>query len=274
MANDEMRQLWGERAGPHWVQHHRIYDRMLEPINAALLGAVVVAPGDRVLDVGCGTGTFTSGLAEQGAAVTGVDFSPAMVDAARLRVPAATFVLGDAQVDDLGGPYDVVASRFGVMFFDDPHIAFGNIGRATASGGALTFACWRGLDENLMFSAGSGALRAALPHPPPPLDPLAPGPLAFADPARVRGILIDAGWSAIDIHPLDVIARFDLDGSDGMHERITQMLTSESGRMFLDQVPTDEQPAALASARADLSEHMVDGHLELAAAAWIVHARR
>ena len=277
MANEPMRDHWTNVTGPHWVRDHRTYDRMLEQLSAALVAAITAGADDRVLDVGCGTGTLTAAVAERVGSVVGVDISAVMVEGARERfddVPNVEFVVADAQHDALPGQFDAVVSRFGVMFFDDPVAAFANIGAAARRGASLTFVCWRGIAENLVFSAGAHALIAALPEPPAVADPLAPGPMAFADPARLRGILIDGGWMAIDIEPLDRVARFGLDGSDGIEERLAQLRVGESGRRLTEQVPDADQPAAWKAARAELEEHLVDGELTLPAAAWLVHARR
>ena len=273
MPNEQSRQVWTTSSGETWVRHHRIYDRMLEGVLAALLEALAIEDGQRILDVGCGTGTLTGAVAGQGADAVGVDLSPTMIDGARQRWPHLDFFVADAQTDDLRGPYDGIVSRFGVMFFDDPVAAFVNLRGAAVEGGPLTFVCWRGLDVNPVFAVGAAALNAALPAPPPPPDPLAPGPLAFADDARLRGVLIDAGWSAIDIEPVDTIARFGLDGSDGLDERMVQLLAGEVGRRFLEQVPEADRAPAIAAARAELAEHVVDSELQLAAAAWLVRAR-
>lgn len=274
MANEQMREVWSTEAGESWVAHHRTYDRMLEPIMAVLVDAITVEDHQRVLDVGCGSGTLTAAVAELGGTITGIDISPTMIAGASQRFPDIEFFVADAQVDDLHGPYDVIVSRFGVMFFEDPVAAFANLAAHAADGAALHFVCWRRLEENEAFTAGASKLLAAIPDPPPPADPHAPGPLAFADAARLRGILIDGGWTAIDIEPVDTIAHFGLDGSDGVEERLAQMLTAESGRRFTAHVPEAERGPGIAAARADLREHVVGGELQLAAAAWIVRARR
>ncbi len=273
MANEQTREMWTSVNGPSWVRHHRIFDRMLESISAVLVESLTFEPEQRVLDVGCGTGTLAAAVAALGAVAVGTDISPTMIDGARERFPDLEFFVADAQVDDLHGPYDAIVSRFGVMFFDDPVAAFANLGSAVIDGAPLTFVCWRGLDVNPVFTAGVSALNAALPAS-PPLDPHAPGPMAFADEARLRGLLIDGGWSAIDIEPIDTVVRFSLDGSDGIEERMVQMTTSEAGRRFADQVPEEARGPALDAARRDLARYVVDGELQLDAAAWLVRARR
>ena len=269
-----MREMWTEDSGPHWIANYRLFDTMLQPFCDALIEALTVQPGGQVLDVGCGPGTLTAAVTKLGLQVVGADISSSMVAGARARFPGLTFEVADAQTDDLGGPYDAVVSRFGVMFFEDPVAAFRNIARFTADGGTLLFVCWRGVSENPIFTSGARALRAALPEPPPPADPLAPGPTAFADDARLRAILIDAGWTAVEIEPLDATCHFAVDGSDGVEERIMQLRSSESGRMLLAQVAPADQPAAWEAARAELRTHLVDGELQLPGAAWFVRARR
>jgi SAM-dependent methyltransferase len=149
MANEAMRDNWTNWADG-WVAHRELFDFELAGFAAALLDRVQPGAGDRVLDVGCGTGVLLEATVAAGGAAVGVDISPAMVDAARERVPAATVLLGDAQTDDLTqwGLFSAVVSRFGVMFFDDPVAAFSNIRSATQSDGRMVFACWRGLEEN------------------------------------------------------------------------------------------------------------------------------
>ena len=276
MANDAMRHHWTTLTGPSWVEHAELYDRMLSAISDQVLASLTFAPGDRVLDVGCGTGTFSAAVASLGADVVGADISITMVDEARRRHAGAGFVVADAQVDELPGPFDQVVSRFGVMFFEDPVAAFANLRRAARPGARLTFVCWRGLAENPTMSVGSRRLIEAAPVPPPAFDPLAPGPLAFADPDRIRAVLAGGGWNGVEVARLDAVNRFDLEGSDGVEERLAIVMGSDGGRRFLEQVPEDQREAGLCAARADIESFLVqhpDGaRVELAAACWLVTA--
>ena len=221
---------WTDVSGPAWVEHVRLFDRMLAEITGHLLAAITVEHGERILDVGCGTGTLSAALADLGAHA---GWGGHLRDDGRRRPPALRRPRRSSSPMPAeraaAGPFDQIVSRFGVMFFDDPVAAFANLGRAVDEGATLTFVCWRALAENPAIAAGARRLLDALPAPPAPMDPLAPGPMAFADPARLRGILIDAGWSAIEIDPLDTVARYDLaPGDDGIDGRMTLMLDSDT----------------------------------------------
>ncbi|HWC63610.1 MAG TPA: class I SAM-dependent methyltransferase, partial [Rhizomicrobium sp.] len=157
----------------------------------------------------CGTGATTLALAKAAGPrgrVTGVDVSAPMLALARQRAEKSglpvTFVEGDASILPFKPEYDLIFSRFGVMFFDDPPAAFANLRKALKRGGRLAFVCWRTSAENPWASAPLAAAKPFLPDQPPP-DPLAPGPFAFADPERVKDILGKAGFRDAEIRRYD-----------------------------------------------------------------------
>jgi hypothetical protein len=98
-------------------------------------------------------------------------------------------------------------SRFGVMFFDDPHAAFANLARAVRSGGRLAFACWQELlaNEWLMVPAG-----AALAHVPMRDlgEPGEPGPFSLSDPNSVRSILEGTGLAEVGVEDFGARCRW------------------------------------------------------------------
>lgn len=279
MANEQMRDLWHESAGG-WVAHRDLFEAELAGFAEALLEAAGPGPGDRVLDVGCGTGGVLQRFVAQGAVGVGVDISPGMVEAATALVPEARFLVADAQTDDLEalGPFRAVVSRFGVMFFDDPLAAFANIRRATDPDGRLAFVCWRGIEENLMFTLGTSILLDALGSDPaaaPPPD--APGPMSFADPVRVRSVLDGSGWVDVDVAPLEVECDYGFDGSDGIEQRLTMVLNTTTGARAQAELEARLGPerwaALLDEVRAELRRHLVDGRVCFDGATWLVTAR-
>ncbi|MDM7853848.1 class I SAM-dependent methyltransferase [Cellulomonas alba] len=229
MVNDGMRQTWTAGA-EHWVANEALLDGLYVPVTAAILDAAGLAPGVSVLDVGCGTGTLLEAGAAAGAAVTGVDISAEMAAAAARRVPSADVVVDDAQTADLrafgAAPFDRVVSRFGVMFFDDPVAAFANIHAASAPGARLAFACWRPADENPMFTLGTSVLLEATGSDAAAAAPGASGPMAFEDPGRVVALLTAAGWSDVELAPLDFTCDY---GPDGVDARLAVIFGTTAG---------------------------------------------
>lgn len=187
---------WNGPGGERWAQSQDEIDRSMAAITDLWLPWVAARAGDRVLDVGCGCGTTTILMRERAAAASGVDISEPMLAVARRRAPALDFTLADAQRHHFTQAYDLIVSRFGVMFFDDPVAAFANLRGALAPGGRLAFVCWRPLDEN-PWARVPLAAAAGLAPPAPPADPHAPGPFAFADREHTTGILAAAGWGDV-----------------------------------------------------------------------------
>ncbi len=266
-----------------WVENEAIFDAIFAPVTRAILDAADMSEGLRVLDVGCGTGTLLAAAGAAGAACVGVDISPGMVAAAAARVPAATVLLGDAQVMDLvveapGPPFDRVVSRFGVMFFADPVAAFTNLRRVAADGARLVFACWRAFDENQMFTLGTSVLAERLEPRPKPPEPNEPGPTAFADRDRLAGLLLDAGWASVDIMPFDVTLDYGFDGADGVETRLATVLSVTTGRTAYETLrPTLTHEAwaqLLDDVRAELRRHLVDGAVKVPAALWLATASK
>lgn len=271
-----MRDNWSER-GASWVENERIFEAVLAPFTEPILRAAAISAGDRVLDIGCGSGTLLQEAVSAGATAVGVDISDVMVEAARRRVPEATVLLADAQTADLCalGPFNRVVSRFGVMFFEDPVAAFTNIRAAAAAGATLTFVCWRD-DDNPMFTLGNSVLAARLRDPAlaSASDPV--GPLAFGDRERARQVLAEAGWRDISVEPFDGVCDYGIDGSDGVEERLAVVLTSSTGRAARAELePTLGAPgwaALVEDVRADLRRHLVDGVVKFVGRVWLVSA--
>jgi SAM-dependent methyltransferase len=182
-------------------------DAQLGPIAEVAMQLVDVRPGERVLDVGCGCGGTTLELARrvgESGEVVGVDLSGPMLELARERAagtPGVEFRQADAQTADLGEQrFDLIFSRFGVMFFADPVAAFTNLRRTLAPGGRLGFVCWQEVRKNPFMFEPTVAAAPFVPLP-TPAEPGAPGPFAFADAERVRSILEGAGFERVEIEP-------------------------------------------------------------------------
>lgn len=271
-ANAEQTDLWNRRSGPNWVRYQTLLDTQLDPLGAEALRVLAPQPGERILDIGCGCGQTTLQLADAvgpGGGVVGVDVSEPMLELARSRAgdrPAA-FRNADAQTADLGPrQFDAAFSRFGVMFFDDPSAAFGNIRAALKPGGRLSFVCWRSRAENPVLVAPFETALPLLP-PQPPADPLAPGPFAFADADRLRGVLADAGFDDVALTPFDRPV-----GGGGVEDQLELALNIGPLGVVLRENP-DYKPKVVDAVRAMLTRYQTPGGVLLPAAVWIVQAR-
>ena len=216
-TRDEQKKLWNKPSGHAWVDMQAVLDQAFAPLETLLVEAVAAVSPARVLDVGCGTGATTLAVARQIArsvspgGCVGVDISEPMIAAARARAERerldVTFICANAQDHAFdAGSIDMVISRFGVMFFDDPVRAFANLRRAARSGAELRCIAWRSVEENPFMTTAERAAAPVLSVPPRKTD--GPGQFAFANADRVQRILREGGWSAIDIQPLDVTCAF------------------------------------------------------------------
>ena len=277
--NAEQIRYWNESAGPKWVAFQQVIDAQIRPLGHRAMERADIAPGERVIDVGCGCGDTTITLGERvGSAgrVLGIDVSaPMLARAAELAravgLANVRFENADAQTHRFPpGAFDVVYSRFGSMFFADPVAAFANLRAALRPGGRLAFVCWQALPENPWLFV---PLRAAAEHltlPPPPA-PDAPGPFAFADPERVRGILARASFARIAFE--DVRTTLTL-GGGGAIEAAVRFLTEGVGPVsgVLREADPTLRPAVVAAVRAAITPFHGPQGVRMDSAAWIVTA--
>ncbi|SOZ14699.1 conserved hypothetical protein; putative methyltransferase [Cupriavidus taiwanensis] len=208
----EQAALWNGASGQAWVEHQGLLDDMFRPLEEQLIRAAGSAAAQRILDVGCGTGSTTLALARHvgdKGHCTGIDISAPMLAAARSRAQRegihATFIHADAQEHDFApASFDMIVSRLGVMFFSDPVRAFAHLRWAATSDATLHCLAWRSAAENPFMTTAERAAAPLLPNL-PPRQPGAPGQFAFGDRERVLSILQASGWSDIEIRPTDVI---------------------------------------------------------------------
>lgn len=279
MSNDDQIAYWNGEAGQRWALEDDTMARMLHPVCKALLAHADIAACSDAIDVGCGGGSQSIMLAaslQAGASVLGVDISEPMLEVARAR-PAAEggasveFLCADASTHTFApDSFDLLFSRFGVMFFDDPVAAFSNMRGAMRSQGQLAFACWQPLKVNDWARV---PVQAALQHMPAPQrgDPHAPGPFAFADPERVTTILAASGFDAIAIESFTPTLR--LSEAPTLAEATRNLAKiGPVSRLLADQEPAVLEKV-LAAMETALEPHYQAGALELPGAVWFVTAR-
>jgi SAM-dependent methyltransferase len=279
--NAEQIDYWNGEAGEGWAERDQQMEKTLGPIGEEAITAAAPARGESVLDVGCGCARTSFSLLHKvgpDGRVLGVDISAPM-----LRTAAATagqlpvelsnsiaFEHADASEHAFeAGAFDLVFSRFGVMFFADPAAAFANIRRALKPGGRLTFICWAPVRENAWVTAPLGAALQHLP-PPEPMPPNAPGPFGLSDRDFTQQVLAEAGYSDINIASFRPTMRF---GHGMPQERIADFFI-EAGPVsrLLTEAPAD-LVATVRQAMSDAIMPHYDGNtVNLAASCWIVTA--
>ncbi|HOY79217.1 MAG TPA: class I SAM-dependent methyltransferase [Hyphomonadaceae bacterium] len=278
MAGDNAKQIadWNGAVGAHWAAEQERNDRLIRAFGEAALAAAGARAGEAVLDVGCGCGDTSLALADSVGVtgrVVGVDVSAAMLAVARTRANGrenVTFVEADASRAELPETFDLLYSRFGVMFFDEPEAAFRQLRKAIRTGGRVAFCCWQRPQDNpwamVPMLAAQGASGLDMPRP----DPHAPGPFAFADAVRLAGILEAAGFGSVEAEPFEA-PMFLGSSVRSAAEGCTKM--GPASRIAREAGP-DRLPAiteAVAAALTPLAG--ADGSVALPGRVWVVTAR-
>jgi SAM-dependent methyltransferase len=179
-----------------------------------------------------------------------------------------SFVQGDAQTASFDKPFDVVVSRFGVMFFDNQKVAWANLAKATRSGGRLCFVCWQEMFANEWVAVPSMAMVAHVGIPELP-EPGAPGPFALADAGRTRSLLESAGWSEITIEEYKDEMRIGRDPADV----VAFMLSDEMGRRLVEGKDPKAVQAGTEATIEALRPYATPEGVVLGGAYWLVTAR-
>jgi SAM-dependent methyltransferase len=267
---------WNGPGGQRWADRQQIQDIVLRPVADVLIDRAKARAGERIVDVGCGSGATAIMLAQKvgpAGQVTGIDISGPMLARARQIAPAGAridFVLGDATVYPFEpASFDLLVSRFGVMFFAEPAVSFANLHKAMRPSGRLVFVCWRDPRENPFFMAPLQAVYKHVPKPPPP-GPEDPGPFSFASEARVHRILGEAGFKAIAMEPCDL--SLDIAVGRGLDAAVESTFEIGPAARALADQPPEVRTAAAHSIREALAPFVRGQAVPLSAALWIVTA--
>jgi SAM-dependent methyltransferase len=273
-ANAGQARAWDGDEGAYWADHAARFDRAVAAYHNTFMAACGVARGERVLDIGCGTGQTTrdAAVAARPGPALGMDLSARMIELAR-RLAASqdignvSFEQADAQIYPFPAEsFDVAISRTGTMFFGDPAAAFTNISRALRPRGRLVMLAWQGPGPNEWIRELGGALAAGRDLPAP--SPGAPGPFALADPGRTRTLLAAAGFSDVTLDALHEPMWFGSDPDDARRFVLGLM------GWMLDGLDGAGRRRALDALSAAVTVHADSDGITFASGAWLIRAVR
>ena len=274
-ANAEAMEAWDGPLFDRFVQYrHLIIDGLANHGEKAL--ALYPPPtGANALDVGCGFGDTTeriAGLIGATGHAHGVDVAPRFIEAASSEVKAenTSFSVADVQIDELGGPYDYVFSRFGVMFFDNPGAAMRNIRKVMAPGARLVAVVWRIREENPWMYEAQQVVEGLIGRPDEYDQPTCgPGPFSMAGADTTSGILLGAGFSDITLTRCDQPILIGRDVSEAIDLMMALGPAGEMVRLWGDRQAHrhDEIRAALTTT---LERLQTDEGVKGMASTWIV----
>jgi SAM-dependent methyltransferase len=278
IANSEMSEYWNGNGGKRWISFQGRIDASLISFGQKAMDAVKITTGERVLDIGCGCGDTSFEIALKvglGGYVEGVDISNVILERARTRAVSQVqfninFECADAQSYNFEPIiYDVAYSRFGVMFFNDPAVAFANIRQALKPGGRIAFICWQPINANQWVNL---PLDVAANHIslPPPIHPEDPGPFSFGDVNRIERILTEAGFVNLSIEHFNTM--FNV--GTNLEEAITFLMNigPASAAIEASEVDDNTRLKIINELRNKIIPYKTSYGVELGAAAWIVTA--
>jgi SAM-dependent methyltransferase len=310
-VNSGQRELWNGRAGQIWIRLQIRLDRAFEPLTRTLIEAAEPGPGEKIIDIGCGCGDLSLSLAKKVGRkghVLGVDFSGPMIERAQRRYAELcraeaslmsggpedacpsnlTWLNADAMTYGFTEEADLVASRFGVMFFADPVAALANIARALKPGGRLALLCWAAQNENPWINEPLASVLELLGAP-EMRDSAAPGPYAFAEPRCVCDILTRAGFAEASARYVtaDLLigqaANFDAEQGSVASKTMIEDVVDDALVLLLESGPIaallrDADEAILKKVRSSVAEvlrpHARTGEIRLGAACWLYRASK
>jgi SAM-dependent methyltransferase len=273
-ANAEQLRAWDGDEGAYWAAHADRFDRAVAAHHQRFMAAADITRGDRVLDVGCGTGQTTRDAARaapEGSAL-GVDLSSAMLAVARRRaadegLANVHFDQADAQIHPFEPEaFDVAIGRTSATFFSDRVAGLANLARALRPDGRLALLTWQPLPQNEWIRELATALAAGRDLPAPPPD--APGPFTLAEPDVVNGVLTAAGYTDIVLDDARGPMWFGTDADDA--EAFVLGLLG----WMLDGLDDAGRARARGALRATITSHATPDGVLYDSAAWIIRATR
>jgi ubiquinone/menaquinone biosynthesis C-methylase UbiE len=280
-SNEEATAAWNGVLFDKFVKFKEVLTHGFARHSDAALRHLTLADGASVLDVGCGFGDVTMEIARAvgpSGVATGVDVADRFVEIARgdaetRRFANARFVRADAQKDDLGGPYDVVFSRFGTMFFASPVTALRNMRDTLKPGGALCMVVWRRREDNAWVHVGEKVVRDLVPERHDSGEPTCgPGPFSMSNADTTSDILTRAGFRDVAFLRSDAPVRIGRDLDEAIAFAMALGPAGEILRLAGEE-GEKRRPAVTTALCEALAGYFGQDGVVMGSSAWIVTAR-
>ena len=205
IINDDQYEFWNKGIGQKWVKEDDAINERFTILTKEFFSRASIKKNDKVLDIGCGGGITSfeaSKLAGKDGYVLGADISEILLNLAKKNfsnIKNLEFKYCDVQNYNFENNFfNKVISRFGVMFFENPIVAFKNIYNSIQNGGSLHFVCWTNVLENEFFTAAANIIIKHLNREFPKVT-RTPGPFAFSETKYVKQILNASGFENIKV---------------------------------------------------------------------------
>lgn len=279
-SNDAL--SWAAARGEKWRANLSGMEATLAPVDPPLIDALRLDAPYRVADIGCGGGGTALAMLDKappGTVIDGFDLSPALIETAQARArehaqrgASITFRVADMVTAAAPSePYARLMSRFGIMFFDDPSVAFSNIATWLARGGRFAFAVWGPTVDNAWLRNVRSVVGEIIDIP--PVDPDAPGPFRYADASKLIALLERSGFAEMETRTWR--GMLPIGGGVPAADAATFGLASFSS---FGELLTAAGPEAYRAARESLTAHLAqyerDGAVHMDASVHIITGTR
>ncbi len=246
----ETRRRWRNSAY-YWGKHRNIIEEMFAQATQTLIQKAEIALGNEILDVAGGMGEPSLSIAERhgsSVAITFTDIIWEMIEASRQEANNRKFdsirfcrCSGD-QLPFRDQSFDVIVSRFGIMFFPDPQKSLIDMRRVLKSGGRISIAVWHHRINNPVHELFMEAVERLIPID--PISPDAPDAFRFADEGKLATLVTNAGFSNVQEHVTDILMTANLNFenffeyrseiSDSYREKLKTLNPAQKNQLYND----------------------------------------